>query len=188
MPFEIDSSLFDRQVIERLCELCADMYIRDSHPETYENDIQIQNVIAKYNALSEFNKIEIYSLLLTLITRFLEKSSKKNGINDDRIKRTLQTIGSEISLPISIDRLANGVALGKDRFIRLFKQEVGETPVRYIMKQKIERAQILLTSSDMRIKETAYSLGFTSEAYFDRVFLLYVHLSPTDFRRQNYTV
>lgn len=188
LPFEIGSSLFDRQVIERLCELCADMYIRDSHPETYENDIQIQNVIAKYNALSEFNKIEIYSLLLTLITRFLEKSSKKNGIKDDRIKRTLQTIGSEISLPISIDRLANGVALGKDRFIRLFKQEVGETPVRYIMKQKIERAQILLTSSDMRIKEIAYSLGFTSEAYFDRVFLLYVHLSPTDFRRQNYTV
>ena len=100
----------------------------------------------------------------------------------------MQTIGSEISLPISIDRLANDVALGKDRFIRLFKQEVGETPVRYIMKQKIERAQILLTSSDMRIKEIAYSLGFTSEAYFDRVFLLYVHLSPTDFRRQNYTV
>ncbi len=57
--------------------------------------------------------------------------------------------------------LANVATVTKTYFIRLFKQEFAQTPVQYINRKKVERAQLMLFTSDCSVKEVAYKLGFS---------------------------
>ena len=72
--------------------------------------------------------------------------------------------------------------MSKDHFIRLFRKEVGETPVQYINHKKIEQAQLLLLTQDCSVKEIAYSLSFTDNSYFNRLFRKITGISPSKYR------
>lgn len=66
--------------------------------------------------------------------------------------------------------------------IRLFKREVGLSPLRYINQKKIEKAQLLLLTADMPVKEIAYELGFFDLSYFIRLFKKKVGVTPQEYR------
>lgn len=44
------------------------------------------------------------------------------------------------------------------------------TPLQYIVKKKIEKAQLLLITKDLAIKEIAYTLGYDNYSYFIKLF------------------
>ena len=76
-----------------------------------------------------------------------------------------------------------GIAcVNKCYFIRLFKRELGQSPLRYINQKKTEKAQLLLLTADMPVKEVAYELGFFDLSYFIRLFKKKVGMTPQEYR------
>ena len=73
--------------------------------------------------------------------------------------------------------------MSKDHFIRIFKREMYMTPINYVMKKKIERAQLKLITENTEVKEIAYQLGFENQGYFNRVFKRFTGLTPLAYRR-----
>ena len=57
------------------------------------------------------------------------------------------------------------------------------TPINYVMKKKIERAQLKLITENTEVKEIAYQLGFENQGYFNRVFKRFTGLTPLAYRR-----
>ena len=66
--------------------------------------------------------------------------------------------------------------------IRL-KEELGITPAEYITLQKMDRAQMLLKTTDDSITDIAYQLGFSSSNYFCSVFKKTLSYSPAAYRK-----
>ena len=80
--------------------------------------------------------------------------------------------------------LADQACITKDHFIRLFKKEVGMTPVQYISQKKIEKAQLLLVTENMSIKEISFLLSYDDHSYFNRLFKKITGTSPQDYRNE----
>lgn len=91
-------------------------------------------------------------------------------VNDNRIQKVLSHIRKNIYKTVDIDSLAAISCLSKDHFIRLFKKEVGTTPLQYINQKKIEKAQLILITEDIPVKNIAYLLAYEDHSYFNRLF------------------
>ena len=100
------------------------------------------------------------------------------------MKRVLEHIHSHISDSVDVEQLADVACVTKPYFIKLFKREFGFSPVQYINRKKVERAQLLLFTSDMPVKEVAYSLGFSDHSYFIRLFRKSAGITPQEYRRR----
>ena len=111
-------------------------------------------------------------------------SKDKYDIVDNRILRVVKYIRNNIHKDISIEELKDMCCLSKDHFIRLFKNDLQETPTQYIIQRKIERAQLMLITSDLLIKDIAYELSFENISYFNRLFKKATGLTPSDYRKR----
>ena len=71
----------------------------------------------------------------------------------------------------------------KDHLRRLFKREIGKTPIEYLTDLRITRAkQLLERSADITVAAVAESVGFADSLYFSTCFKKKVGTSPTEYR------
>ena len=68
------------------------------------------------------------------------------------------------------EELANLVHLSTRYLHKVFKKEVGVTPLRYLTDYRIKCAKALLTESDLSISDIAKQTGFSTPNYFSYVF------------------
>lgn len=67
-------------------------------------------------------------------------------------------------------------------FSKKFKLEVGMTVRDFAAKEKVERAKILLTQSNMPISDISEMLGFNSQSYFGSVFRKITGMTPSEYQ------
>lgn len=86
--------------------------------------------------------------------------------------------------PLELDDLAQSAAVSKHHFARTFASVYGETPMRYLTRRRIERAQDLLRSANLTVTEVSLMVGYNSLGSFSSRFKELVGMSPTDYRDQ----
>ena len=106
----------------------------------------------------------------------------KSNVKDDRIQNVLRYIRHNITKPLKLSTLAEIAFMSKDNLIRIFKQEMNVTPNVFITQMKIEKAELMLVTSDLPIKNVAESLGYDDHTYFNRVFKKITRLTPQQYR------
>lgn len=84
--------------------------------------------------------------------------------------------------PLDLDTLAGTAHVSKYHFARCFAQTYGETPMRYLTRRRIERAQELLRSANLTVTEVCMMVGFSSLGSFSSRFRELVGESPTSYR------
>ncbi len=63
------------------------------------------------------------------------------------------------------------------------KKETGVTPSKYINQKKIEKAQLILVTDEMSVKNVAFSpFSFDDYSYFNRLFKKTTGLTPQEYR------
>jgi YesN/AraC family two-component response regulator len=80
---------------------------------------------------------------------------------------------------IRLSELAGKCFMTEAHFSRTFKDLMGEPPVSYINRYRINKATALLSTTALSLKEIAVRVGFSDEAYFSRAFKKYKGESPT---------
>ncbi|MBE5857266.1 MAG: AraC family transcriptional regulator [Lachnospiraceae bacterium] len=98
------------------------------------------------------------------------------------VKRALHYIHIHLHEKISLESLAEEAGLSRDYFCVLFGNEMGITPHRYIINEKLKEAARLL-GDGMRPKEVAYTLSFSSQAHFSEWFKAEYGMTPSTFRK-----
>jgi AraC-like DNA-binding protein len=104
-------------------------------------------------------------------------------IIDNRIIDIIRLIEKELDKNPSNEDLAKYINMATNSFIRLFQKEMHLSPQYYIIRQKIDRACLLLLHSDLKIDNIAWSLGFSDRYHFSKVFKKVVLKSPADYRK-----
>jgi AraC-like DNA-binding protein len=85
---------------------------------------------------------------------------------------------------IDLDQLAEVAGLSKYHFVRCFESAYGETPIRYLTRRRIERAQDLLRNANLTVTEICMHVGFASLGSFSTRFAQLVGESPTAYRNR----
>ena len=174
-------------IVLRLCELNPKGRLQQSNPKSYDNhSTLIENI--RINKTREFQDIvESRGIVYILTSRFLEAARPKSSSKDERIRIALNYIRKNIGNKIMVKELADSTSLSMEHFIRLFKKETGETPNMYITRVKMERAMVLLATSNANIKSIALTLGYDDLSYFTRTFKRFSGVSPQRYRDQHFT-
>lgn len=92
------------------------------------------------------------------------------------------TIQHNLYSNLSLDELAILCHLSTSSFKRKFKTVFNESPKKYISKKKVEKAASLLRTSELRITDIAYDVGFDSLSTFNRNFTNIYGKSPSAYR------
>jgi AraC-like DNA-binding protein len=125
------------------------------------------------------------ALLSLLLTPFLKSAKPHEGVHARSTRLFLavqQYIHQHMQEPISLADLARVADLRPTYFSDRFLQLVGERPLKYLMRCRLERAQFLLLTSPAPVKQVANEVGIPDQAYFTRAFKRFWQISPSQYR------
>ena len=130
-----------------------------------------------YQQLLAASVIEILGIAL---------AAHRAGPNPDRqsavAREAAQVIEQHVESPLDMKELASSLYLSYDRFRHVFKQHTGMAPYQYQLEVRISRAKMLLTGTQLSVKEVAGLLQFEDPYHFSRIFKKKTGVSPTEWR------
>jgi AraC-like DNA-binding protein len=100
------------------------------------------------------------------------------------LRRARDHIDRSYCEPLELDALARVAGVSKYHFARSFEAAYGETPIRYLTRRRIERAQDLLRAANLTVTEVCMAVGFASLGSFSARFSRLVGESPTAYRNR----
>ncbi|MEX1029193.1 MAG: AraC family transcriptional regulator [Paenibacillaceae bacterium] len=100
---------------------------------------------------------------------------------DHIIKQAVQYLTLQFTQPISIEYMSNKLGYHRAHLCKLFKQATGVSPMQYLLRIRMQRAELLLATS-MTIDQVASSVGYSDALYFSRKFHKWRGQSPSAYR------
>lgn len=99
------------------------------------------------------------------------------------VVRAMDAAERLLTEPIGLEDLARAAGLSRFHFHRVFQAAVGETPVQFVERLRLERAALLLLGAEIPITELAWEVGFRNPETFARRFRARFEVTARDYRR-----
>lgn len=157
----------------------------------FQPDTRHYSHFSEYEQFLDFQVVFLRWLSLWMRLR-REYGARPNrlSVGDDRVLRAISSLNNaplQDGFPQATLEAATG--LGETHLGRLFFAEHGMTPRKYWEQRRLRVARASLETSNLPIKELAYSLGFRSDAHFVVWFRDRVGQRPKEYRthhRENF--
>ena len=104
--------------------------------------------------------------------------------NDELIRKAQEFIETNFQDKITVDQLADVLALGRRNLERRFKQATSNTVMEYTQRVKIEAAKKNFETNRKTINEVMYDVGYSDVKAFRNIFKKITGLSPIDYRNK----
>ncbi len=92
-------------------------------------------------------------------------------------------ITKNINDKLTVNQLSQHVNMSSASLFRVFKEEVGITPMEFVIQERLSKAKELLKSK-LSVKEVCYACGFSDVNYFVRMFRKREHMTPGNYQRR----
>lgn len=121
-----------------------------------------------------------YLPLLSMVT----KHSVSRGLEvQSPVEKAIIYMRAHFSEPISIDDICSAIHTSKYYFCRTFKASTGLTVMTYILKLRVVMASHMIERGGYSMTHISEACGFSSPAYFSRVFKEETGLSPLRYKQ-----
>lgn len=177
--FPLDMTIVHlREYEEAFFQTCAEI-IKERNERKSGYDIVLKSLVLKLMVYilrdKSTEKMEDKELLLTD-----EKMERQHLV--DKIRLYIETNYRE---DLTINGIAEAFFSSPATVSRIFKEQLGESPINYLIRYRLEKAKALLDSADdISIKETAHLIGYEDALYFSKLFKKYYGSSPTDYAKR----
>ncbi len=142
---------------------------------------------AQYYALADINKRElVMSALGELIASYMVVF-RSNTEFSDPVEQIRNIIMRDFADPdFALDEAIRAMPFHYDYLRKLFKKEVGITPLEYLTRVRMKKAETMLAamSNDYSVAEVARLCGYDDALYFSRVFKKSFGCAPSAFGKQ----
>lgn len=124
-------------------------------------------------------------LLLQALSHIYEMHHAHKEVNGSKameqdMSALCDRLTGDCSLSLSLDTLAKDLYINKYYLIRKCKRNLGLTPHKFHLQNRIRKAQTLLFTNKS-VTEASVNTGFYDQSHFDRAFKNIVGISPTEF-------
>jgi AraC family transcriptional regulator len=121
-------------------------------------------------------------LLRRYSTSVAEHVEAPAGLSALTLSRVTSFIENEIDEKITLSALAEIAGVSRFHFTKQFKVSTGLTPMAYLERSRIRRAQEMIRLGGMGLAEIAVAVGFSDQSHFTRRFRAFVGCTPSAFR------
>jgi AraC family transcriptional regulator len=111
-----------------------------------------------------------------------ETSAQRGGLPIRHLRTVEDYIAGRLAEEISIEELAKLVELSASHFAHVFKETTGMTPLQFVTRQRVTRAQQLIRETTRSLIDIGLEVGYSSPSHFAQVFRRVVGVTPTEFR------
>ena len=111
-----------------------------------------------------------------------EKPNYRGGLPIRQLRKVEDYLYARLADEISITDLAAQVDLSPFHFCRVFKQTTGMSPLQFITRERITRAQQLMRETSRSLIEIGLEVGYPNPSHFAQVFRRVAGKTPTAFR------
>ncbi|UTA68745.1 AraC family transcriptional regulator [Emticicia sp. 21SJ11W-3] len=165
----------------------------------FTNDIAIQQILQRlvfifteqHPSKDIFADLMIQELIIRIVqteTRVLYSKNAARLASDNRIAHVVNYIKENIREQIQVEQLCKLACMSESNFYRVFKEEMGISPIEFIIEERIKLASSLLKNPEFRIKDVYFESGFNSLSYFNRIFKKKYKVSPSEYKHQAATI
>jgi AraC-like DNA-binding protein len=162
----------------------------------FTNEVAINQIIKKLMFLFTENHpakdLFVNMSLKELIVRILQTETRKiyseksiSMSSSNRLAFVVAYIRENLHEPLTIEDLSEKVCMSPSHFHRVFKNEMGISPVNFINNERIKLAESMLKDPQSRVKEVYMACGFNSLSYFNRMFKRQNSLSPRAYKNKS---
>jgi len=104
-------------------------------------------------------------------------------LHDDDVQRALAAMHDDPGADWTVERLARLALVSRSSFAERFREVVGDSPVRYLARFRMEEAKRLLRQQQGSVTDVAQRLGYSSDAAFIRAFRRHTGVAPGHWRQ-----
>jgi AraC-like DNA-binding protein len=113
----------------------------------------------------------------------VEQTGWLAGLKDPFVSRALSLLHGRIAQEWTVDDLGREVGLSRSALAERFTRLIGEPPMRYLARWRIQAAAHQLRISDAPLARIAEQVGYESEAAFNRAFKRNFGVPPATWRK-----
>ncbi|MBP1999046.1 AraC-like DNA-binding protein [Paenibacillus shirakamiensis] len=100
------------------------------------------------------------------------------------VKQMIQTMTSQYAYPVSIEEMSKSMGYNRAYLSRIFKKQIGVSPVTYLLRLRMDKARLLLRERpDLSTQQIAASVGMPDALYFSRQFSRLHGRPPSSYRK-----
>ncbi|MFL6301391.1 MAG: helix-turn-helix domain-containing protein [Terriglobales bacterium] len=156
------------EALAHLCFACAEMLA--------------ERVSAKSECVAHLTKLIASCLAEKYTTAAAEKADFRGGLPVRQLRKVEDYVHEHLADDITLESLAELAELSPFHFSRVFKQTTGMSPLQFVTRERITRAQQLIRETKRSLIEIGLEVGYKNPSHFAQVFRRVVGVTPTEFR------
>jgi AraC family transcriptional regulator len=195
VSFMVEPQILQQTALEIEC-LTTDKL--ELQPILKADDPQLHTIALQFKQEMQNNALggELYSeslanlfnihLLRNYCTSTPVLRSYRGGLSTKKLQLAIDYIQAHLNEKLSLEAIAIELNLSVHYFCELFTQSTGMPPYKYVLQQRVDRAQQLLQDTQKSLSEIALDCGFANQSHLNRHFTKLTGISPKKYRdRQN---
>lgn len=189
--YQVKADSLIGQLMERLLLLNPNRSLLKEDPKIYDNRHTLNFMEARNNTVPAHYYLETSGILKILMAQFIKDKGagiSTSAYKGNKITDTLYYISEHLHKELTVQQLAERCHVNPDYFSRLFKEQTGIRPLQFLQNKRIERAQILLSTTDDSLQEIADKVGLPNISYFSRLFTKLTKKTAGAYRKEHWSV
>jgi AraC family transcriptional regulator len=141
-----------------------------------QSDPHLQQIammlLAELRAGGIMGELYVESLTQVLVIHLLRRYSNLQPLTADRyslthsrLQQAIDYIHAHLDLDLSLVQIAGSINISPTHFSRLFKKATGISLHQYVIQQRVERAKLLLATTELTIEQIAFQVGFSTQSH-----------------------
>lgn len=152
---------------------------------------RIESIAAERDAAGVGHEASVLASLFSVFAGIITRGGMdghRQGKSDrglprlQRLKSALRYVRDNAYKEISVEDIAKQAHMSQYHFSRFFKEMTGCSPIEYVLRLRIERAEKLLCETEGKIQDIATAVGFRAASHFIKTFKRHKGCTPAAFR------
>ena len=159
-----------------------------------KQDLQLQHIamlfLAELQSGGIMGRLYVESLTQALVIHLLRHYSEvaqivtppNTNLTHTQLQQAIDYIHTNLDRNLSLSQIASVINISPTYFASLFKRATGTSPHQYVIQQRVERAKLLLSKTNLAIADIALQVGFSSQSHLTQNFKRLTGVTPKQVR------